>query len=268
MGTVKALDRPGLLHASLEPEEGIGLIRMCDEKSRNALGHEMVAAIAEAFDLLGRDQRVKSIVLAGLEEVFCSGASPGVLEDLRSGRRGSAELLLPRILLDCPLPCLSAMAGHAVGGGFALGIAADIVVLAAESRYCLNFLDLGFTPGMGTTRLFEHVLSPAQAHELMYTGEARLGRDFERRSGVNHVLPRAQVLSKTMDLAARIAEKPRLAVSALKQSLSSPRRQVFEAARTLEAQMHGIFFSHPDSSAKLGGASEDEIHPSHRRRNE
>jgi polyketide biosynthesis enoyl-CoA hydratase PksI len=251
------MDLPGLLRVSIA-SEGVACVRMDDAKRKNALTHDMVDRLGVVFDALGRDQRVRTIVLAGLPDVFSSGASLEVLADLVSGRRAGAEILLPRVLLDCPVPCLAAMAGYGLGGGFALGIAADVVLLARESRYCLNFLDLGFTPGMGTTVLFEHVLSPALAHELMFSGEGRLGRDFEGRSGINYVLPRDEVLPKALDLAARIAEKPRHALVALKRTLSSPRRQAFEAARTNESLMHTISFAQPDAAELIMAAFADD----------
>jgi polyketide biosynthesis enoyl-CoA hydratase PksI len=244
MEPVSFVDRPGLLRVT-RPGDGVACVQMEDGDHSNALSHEMVDALGEAFAALGRDRAIRAVVLAGLPEIFCSGASRAVLEDLVSGRRAASEILLPRLLLECPVPCLSAMAGHAVGGGFAFGIAADIVLIGRESRYCLNFLNMGFTPGMGTTVLFEHALSPAIAHELMFSGEARLGRDFEGRSGVNYILPREQVLPRAFDLAARIAEKPRQALVALKRALSSGRRQAFEAGRTQEALMHEVSFAAP-----------------------
>ncbi len=244
MDQITPLDRPGLIRVST-PSDGVALVQMDDAPGKNALSHAMVDGLGLVFDQLGRNSAIRAIVLGGLPDVFSSGASLEVLEDLVSGRRAASEVLLPRVLLDCPLPCISAMAGYGVGGGFALGIAADIVILGRESRYCLNFLNGGFTPGMGTTVLFEHVLSPALAHELMFSGEARLGRDFEGRCGINYILPKAEVLPKALDLAARIAEKPRLALTALKRALSSPRRQAFEAGRTQEALMHTISFAQP-----------------------
>jgi polyketide biosynthesis enoyl-CoA hydratase PksI len=221
---------------------GVATVTMTDIATANALTHALVAELGAAFDELGRDRNVLAIVLAGLPDVFSSGASREVIDDLVSGRRDGGELLLPRVLLDCPLPCIAAMAGYAIGGGFALGMAADVIVLGAESRYCLNFMDLGFTPGMGTTRLLEHALSPAIAHELLFTCEARRGRDLAR-TGINHVVPRAEVLARAQDLASRIADKPRDAVVALKRTLSAPRRQTFELARTHESLMHTVSFS-------------------------
>jgi len=232
-----------------ERVDGVATITMVDAATANALTHEMVDALGAAFAELGRDRAVRAIVLAGLPEVFSSGASRDVIDDLVSGRRDGGELLLPRVLLECPVPVVAAMAGYAIGGGFALGMAADVIVLAAESRYCLNFLDLGFTPGMGTTRLLEHTLSSAVAHELLFTGEARRGRDLAR-TGINHVVSRGEVLARAQDVAARIADKSREVVVALKRTLSIPRREAFELARTHETLMHAASFAHLSNKRK------------------
>ena len=174
----------------------------------------MVHALQHAFETLDRDSGVRVVVLTGEGDTFSCGAPRELLLRLAAGEVRPTDILLPRLLLDCPVPVVAAMAGHATGGGFALGLAADIVLIGDDSRYGFTFMNLGFTPGMGTTRLCEHVLSAAVAHELLYTGELRRGRAFAG-SGINHVLPRHEVEAAAQDIAARIAEKPRQAVAAL-----------------------------------------------------
>jgi polyketide biosynthesis enoyl-CoA hydratase PksI len=106
---------------------------------------------------------------------------------------------------------------------------------------------------MGTTQLREHVLSPAVAHELLYTGELRKGADFAHASGINHILPKQDVQAKAVDIARRIAEKPRLAIEALKRTLSLPRRRAFEETITLESLMHQITFRALDAQRRIEG---------------
>lgn len=101
-------------------EGSVACVQMNDAKRQNALGHEMVENLTRIFDELGREEDLRAVVLTGLPEVFSSGASYEVLDDLASGRRSAAEVLLPRILLECPLPCLAAMSGYGLGGGSAL----------------------------------------------------------------------------------------------------------------------------------------------------
>jgi polyketide biosynthesis enoyl-CoA hydratase PksI len=80
------------------------------------------------------------------------------------------------------------------------------------------------------------------AHELLYTGEFRRGTEFAHRTGVNYVLPRAEIRPKAFDVAASIAEKPRVALETLKRWLSLDRRRAFEDTRTIETMMHEITF--------------------------
>jgi polyketide biosynthesis enoyl-CoA hydratase PksI len=219
--------------------DSIARLTLAEPATANALGEPMVHALQDAFATIDRDPDVRVVVLAGDGDTFSSGAPRELLLRLARGEVRPTDILLPKLLLDCAVPVVAAMAGHATGGGFALGLAADIVLLAEESRYGFTFMNLGFTPGMGTTRLCEHVLSPAVAHELLYTGELRRGSGFAG-SGINRVLPRAQVEAAAGDIAARIAEKPRLAITALKRTLSQPRRRAFEGSITDESFMHQI----------------------------
>jgi polyketide biosynthesis enoyl-CoA hydratase PksI len=165
---------------------------------------------------------------------------------LAAGAIAPTDLLLSKALLDVPAPTIAAMEGHALGGGLALGLCADLVLIARESRYGCPFMNLGFTPGMGLTRLLEHVLSPAVAHEMLYSGEPLKGAHFEGRSGFTYILPRAEVRPKALDLARSIAEKPRVSLLALKRVLALPRRLAYESAHTYETLMHQVSFAQPD----------------------
>ncbi len=221
---------------------GITTLSMQDVAGKNAFNLPFVAELEACLAEIGQDREVKVVVLVGLPDVFCSGAPRELLVKLARGEEVPADIVLSKAVLDLPVPVVAAMEGHATGGGLALGLCADIVLLARESRYGASFMNLGFTPGMGITRLLEHVLSPALAHELMYTGEFRRGVDFSTRTGVNYVLPRAEIRPKAFDVASRIAEKPRVALETLKRWLSLGRRRAFEDTRTIETMMHEITF--------------------------
>jgi polyketide biosynthesis enoyl-CoA hydratase PksI len=228
----------------------VAVVTLDDPASHNALGEAMVTALTQALDRAGRDTTVHAIVLAASGPTFSAGAPAEFLTRLADGDLRSSDLLLPRALLECPVPIVSAMAGQAVGGGFTLGLSADVVCLARERRYGFSFMNLGFTPGMGTTALCEHVLAPAIAHELMYSGEMRRGAEFAR-TGVNHVVPQDEVEPRALDVAARIAEKPRVAVEALKRTLALPRRRAFDAATALETLMHQITLGAPGAVSRI-----------------
>ena len=68
--------------------------------------------------------------------------------------------ILP-LLLDCKIPTIAAMQGHALGGGLAFGCYADLIILAEECFYSANFMNHGFTPGMGATYVYQKNLARA-----------------------------------------------------------------------------------------------------------
>jgi polyketide biosynthesis enoyl-CoA hydratase PksI len=225
---------------------GVAVLTMRDPGRKNALSLEMVQELDDRFAAIAHDETIKALVLAGLDEYFSTGANREVLEHIISNKIAPRDLLLPRALLDVPVPVISAMAGHAIGGGLALGICADVTIVARESRYSASFMNFGLTPGMGITLLLEHVVGNALAHEMLLTGRAFRGSHFEGRGGINYVLPRKDVMAKALETASVIAEKPRVSLVTLKLSLSSKKRELFESARTRECLMHQIVLSLPE----------------------
>jgi polyketide biosynthesis enoyl-CoA hydratase PksI len=219
-------------------EDGIGWIEMIDDAGRNAFSDPFVGALLSALDAASADSGLSVLVLAGLPDMFCSGATAEVLTALAEGRIRPTELGLGERLLAAEVPVIVAAEGHAIGGGFALLAAADLAVIAAESRYGANFMALGITPGMGATRLLDHFLPPATAAELLYGGDLVRGSALAGRSHFNAIVARTEVRHRATLLARNLAEKPRNALRLLKRTMALPRRRAFQDAVTLESLMH------------------------------
>ncbi len=228
-------------------EDGVVELHLNDPRDKNALSETFVEQLMVHLAALCADQQAKVCVIRGLDEVFCSGGHMDMLTDLAQGHVASSDIMVSRGILEIPVPTIAAMEGHAVGGGLALGLCCDIVLVAKESRYGCSFMNMGFTPGMGTTRILQFAMGEYLAAEMMYGGQFFRGSHFAGRAGVNYVLPRSQVLPKANSVARRIAEKPRFALELLKRSLSLPKRQAFEQARSVEAMMHDICFKQPET---------------------
>jgi len=232
-------------------EHGIVVLRLQDDRDKNALSAPVVEQLTTELAAVGADELAKVCIVCGLDDVFCSGGHKDMLRELAAGRVAASDIMLSRAMLEVPIPTIGAMAGHAVGGGLVLGLCCDVVLMARESRYGCSFMNMGFTPGMGTTRLLSLAVGEYVAAEMMYGGQFFRGRHFERCGGINYVLPRSDVEPKATELAQRIAEKPRHALELLKRSLSLSKRTAFETARTTESLMHEISFAHPETAALI-----------------
>ncbi len=224
-------------------DAGIARITMASEDGKNALSESMVEELTCALSGISGDLRVKVCLLQGLPQVFCSGGSKVMLQALAQGEVASTDIMISRTVLEVPIPTIAVMTGHAIGGGLTLGLCCDIVLMNKASRYGCSFMNMGFTPGMGTTRLLQLAFGEYLAAEMMYGGQFFLGSHFQERSSVNHILPPEKVESQALRIAERIAEKPRLPLELLKRSLSIKKRQLFEEARSVETYMHELCFA-------------------------
>lgn len=238
------------LRRSVDPN-GVAEVVMEDAPGRNSLTPGFVDALMRELGAVAADETAKVLLLRGLPDVFCSGADRDTLIRLCRKEIRPVDIVLPKAVLDLPIPVIAAMEGHAVGGGFALGLCADIVLLAEDSRYGCSFMNMGFTPGMGITRLMEHFMPPAVAVELQFTGTFHTGASFRGRSGFNAILPRAAVLNEARTMAAAIAEKPRQSLVLLKRYQSLARRKAFEESHTVETMMHEISLAQPDAAQQV-----------------
>ncbi len=232
-------------------EEGIAVITMADEANRNAFTAPFVDQLLGSLEEAAGDRDHRVILLQGLPDVWCAGAHQDLLLELAEGDLDAGDILLSKVLLDVPIPVIAAMEGHAVGGGLALALCCDVMIMARESRYGCSFMNMGFTPGMGITRLLGEAVGEYIAREMMFGGQMFRGSHFESWSGVNYVLRKEKVAWKALQLARRIAEKPRFALELLKGDLSIRRRQLFEETRTREAAMHRICFGRPETAERI-----------------
>jgi polyketide biosynthesis enoyl-CoA hydratase PksI len=232
-------------------DDGILILTMQDRDGKNSLGTAFVEELTETLAAISRDTTAKICLLRGTEEIFCSGGNQELLIALAEGELVASDIMLSRAVLEIPIPTLAVMEGHAVGGGLTLGLCCDIVMMAEESRYGCSFMNMGFTPGMGTTRLLSLAVGDYIAAEMMLSGTFYRGKHFKGRTQINAILPRKELWAKAEQMAASIAEKPRFALELLKRDLSLHKRRLFEEARTNEVAMHQICFTQPETAARI-----------------
>jgi polyketide biosynthesis enoyl-CoA hydratase PksI len=229
----------------------ICIFNMKDEKEKNTFHEKFINEMIEKLQLLQNNDNYKAVIIKGLSDIFCAGAAKSELMKLFEGSLSVKDLILSELILQIPVPVIAAMEGGAVGGGLVVGLCSDIIIMAERSMYGGGFTDLGFTPGMGFTRLLQGLVGEYFANEMMYTGKMYKGSYFKERSLVNYVLPKDQVMDKAIELAEIICEKPIGTLKTLKYSISLKKRQLLLEARVHEDFMHKITFSQPEVKEKI-----------------
>ena len=235
---------------------GVLMIEMHDRVNKNMFSDEIIVGLIKAFRSISPRDDLKVVILTGYDNYFATGATPNGLSQILEKKAKFTDINIYSLALDCPIPVISAMQGHALGGGFVMGLYSDIVVLGRENIYSANFMSFGFTPGMGATYILPLKLGMALGHEMLLNGGNYRGADLQERGVPFQVVNKSLVLEHCLDLAADLAKKPRLSLLTLKQHLVRCTRQELDVYVQEEVHMHELTFDQKevrDSIATLQG---------------
>jgi polyketide biosynthesis enoyl-CoA hydratase PksI len=236
----------------LQPiEPHILQIKMQDRVSKNTFSLALTQGLMEAFAQACRDPDCKVVILTGYDNYFASGGTREALLSLSEGQGAFTDHDLYSLALRCPVPVISAMQGHGIGGGFVLGLFSDMVVLSRESIYTANFMRYGFTPGMGATCVLPQKLGIPFAMEMMLSASNYRGEELQQRGIPFPVLPRDQVMPHAVELARTLAEKPRHSLVTLKEHLNAPLREALPGMVAQEVAMHAVTFAQPEVKSRI-----------------
>ena len=234
-------------------EIGLGIVQvtMQDRVNKNTFTEELVSALIESFENIQGNSDNKVVILTGFDSYFASGGTQEGLLAIYEGRIKFTDANIYSLPLSCKIPVIAAMQGHAIGGGFCLGLFADFIILSRESVYTANFMKYGFTPGMGATYILPHKLGLSLAQELLFNARNYRGFELEKRGVPFPVLLRQQVLSYARELAGQIAEKPRLSLITLKDHLVAPLREELPRIIKQEIAMHEKTFPQAEVKERI-----------------
>src|SRR3954449_4041127 len=156
----------------MEVDGGV-LVVTLDRPKANAIDVATSRALHSAFDRLARDEALRVAVLTGAGQRFFSAgwdlkaAASGEAIDADHGPGGFAGLTE---LFDLDKPVIAAVNGLALGGGFELALAADLIVAAEHAEMALPEARLGIVPDSGGLLRLPRLLPPALATEMLMTG--------------------------------------------------------------------------------------------------
>ncbi|MER6616180.1 enoyl-CoA hydratase [Streptomyces xantholiticus] len=219
----------------------VALVTLNRPEYRNAQNSAMTYALDRALYRAGADDRVRVVVLAGAGEHFCAGHDIGTPErdahlpfDRRAGlwwdhsdkhgaesrfaRESEVYLGMCRRWRELPKPVVASVQGACIAGGLMLAWVCDLIVASDDAFFADPVVRMGI-PGV---EYFAHpwVMPPRIAKEFLYTGERMSARRAYEVGMINRVVARAELPEKTMELADRIADMPRMGLALTKRAVN------------------------------------------------
>ncbi|EDP94615.1 polyketide synthase [Kordia algicida OT-1] len=235
-----------------EIDDAIIQIKMQDKKSKNTFSQALTDGLIKAYKYIEKQEKYKAVILTGYDTYFASGGTQNQLMSLSDGSGSKfTDFDLYSLSLNCPIPVIAAMQGHGIGGGFAMGLFADFVILSKESIYTTNFMKYGFTPGMGATYILPKKIGITLAEEMLLTARNYRGDELKTRGIPFSVLRREEVMHHAYELGKSLAEKPRVSLVALKDHLVAEMRNELPKVIQQEVKMHEITFAQPEVKERI-----------------
>src|SRR6201991_4242719 len=201
-----------------ERHDGILTITINRPAQRNAVNRDVAVAVASALDLLDSDPTLAVGVLTGAGGTFSAGM------DLKAFANGQTPILpgrgfggLTQAVVRKPL--IAAVEGWALGGGFEMALACDLIVAADSAKFGLTEVKRGLIAGEGGVIRLPQRLPYHVALKVLLTGEPISAIDANQYGLVSELTESGAALAGAQQLAARIAVNAPLALARVKKVL-------------------------------------------------
>jgi cyclohexa-1,5-dienecarbonyl-CoA hydratase len=201
-----------------------------DRPPLHVLSIPMMTELDEAVARLEREEGIVVMILdATGEKAFSAGVdikdhTPDKVPEMLEKFHG----VIRRIRA---LPCLTiaAVRGVALGGGFELALACDMIVAEAGASFGVPEIWLACFPPVAAAVLPHHI-APQKAYEIILSGEPITAAEAAQMGFVNAVAPRGQLPQTLEQFVSRFAEKSAAALRIAKRALRVSEESTFDPA--------------------------------------
>jgi len=194
-----------------ELKNNVAILSLNNPTELNAMTLEMREKLVELLLDCEKSAEVKVIVLKGENGNFCSGSSVKgmgnrtILDTFDHMKKFSGVISK---IHNMEKIVISMVEGYAVGAGFSLALAADMVYISPEAKFGLAFNKLGLIPDCGLNYFLPKLVGPYKAKEWILNGSTILAEEAKENKIVNDIFPKEMLFSIVMEKAERIASGP------------------------------------------------------------
>ncbi len=213
-------------HIAYDKEGELAIITFNRPEVRNALNYLAIDETLEAARKAEADESVRVLIFTGAgDKAFISGADIGELQQRNTltelGERSERRRVLANLLETMAKPTVAAINGFAIGTGLEIAMACTLRVAADTAKFGLPEINLGIMPGNGGTQRLPRLVGKGRAMEMILTGEIIDAAEAYRIGLVNQVVPLAELMEHTKQLARKLAAKSALALKIAKDSINT-----------------------------------------------
>ena len=154
----------------------------------NVLHIPMIAEMRDALEDIAADEVVKVLVITGAGRAFCAGVDVAdhTAERVHDMLTGFHDVI--RRVMDLEIPTVAAVNGAALGGGWELAMACDMVVAREDAKIGQPEIQLAVFPPVAAV-LMPRLIGWQRAAELVLTGRTLSAAEGQQLGLVNRTFP-------------------------------------------------------------------------------
>ena len=180
--------------------------------------------LASEFDRFAADPELWVAIITGAgDKAFCTGNDLKYHAELRA-RTGERPTHPPQgfagltARFDLEKPVIAAVNGIAMGGGFEIALACDLIIASEQAVFALPEPRVGLAAGAGGLQRLPRMIPLKQAMGKMLTGRRVTAGEGARLGFVTAVVPHAQLMIEARRWAGMILECSPMSIRATKQA--------------------------------------------------
>ena len=203
----------------VEIESGIAVLVFNRPEQLNAMNRKMMDEIIEAIISINANDEVKVAIIRGEGRAFMAGA------DIKEyGNQTTEEFvsfqekgkLLYESIENSSKPWIAAINGYALGGGFEIPLACDLIIASESATMGLPEVFLSLIPGGGGTQRLVQKIGINRVKEMLFMGSALDSKLLYEWGIVNRIFSDDDFLSQVMDFAKKLSRRPSNSITELK----------------------------------------------------
>ena len=226
----------------------VALVRLNKPARRNALCTGLLSELEQTFQQLADDDDVRVIVLAGNGAGFCAGADLNDTKGFVSGERGIEDHYKPAYMeiVNIQKPVIACVQGSAAGGGMALAMCCDLMVMAEDAYLKAVFSDLALVPDCGVNWMLPRAVGYQRAYEIAIEAQRIDAGKCLELGLANRVVAEEELLEHTLEWAGQLAKRAPLSMGLTKTLMRNSFTERFPDTFSAEGPVQDICMGSQD----------------------
>lgn len=242
----------------LEIEDHVALITLNRPEALNALNVQLMGELSDALTMIEGNDKVRCTIITGNEKAFAAGADITELAEKSFVDVFTTDHFGPltRKFQEARKPIIAAVSGYALGGGCELAMMCDFIIASESAKFGQPEINLGVNAALGGTQRLTRAVGKSKSMDMHLTGRFMKADEAERSGLVSRVVPVKNLLEEARAAAHKIAEKSRLTVMAVKETVDQSQEMSLSDGLLFERRTFHMMFATADQTEGMEAFTE------------